>query len=115
MSPSCPWASRVGILNGLLARGIGVRELSLNFLCTRGSPRTVLRRIRTTGGLELTMSEAETDDDGELYLRFGEIVAAGEGYPQARGALAVGNVFVGYQAQCTSNGQGFGGGVISVV
>ena len=49
----------------------------------------MLRRIRTAGGLELTLSDAEPGDHGELYVRFGEIVAAGEGYPQAPGPLAV--------------------------
>lgn len=49
----------------------------------------MLRRIRTSGGLELTVAEAQPDDHDELYVRFGEIVAAGEGYPQAPGPLAV--------------------------
>lgn len=47
-----------------------------------------MRRIRTTGGLEVALSEAQPDDHGELYIRFAEIVAAGEGYPQAPGPLA---------------------------
>ncbi|HUR23659.1 MAG TPA: GNAT family N-acetyltransferase [Acidimicrobiales bacterium] len=49
----------------------------------------MLRRIRTEGGLELTVSEAQPADHDELHVRFGEIVAAGEGYPQAPGPLAV--------------------------
>ncbi len=35
------------------------------------------------------MSTAEPDDHDDLYVRFAEIVAAGEGYPQAPGRLAV--------------------------
>ena len=35
------------------------------------------------------MSQAHPDDHHDLYVRFGEIVAAGEGYPQAPGPLAV--------------------------
>jgi GNAT superfamily N-acetyltransferase len=49
----------------------------------------MLRRIRTSGGLELTVSDAQAGDHEDLYVRFGEIVAAGEGYPQAPGPLAV--------------------------
>ena len=45
--------------------------------------------VRTSGGLELILSEARPDDHDKLYVRFGEIVAAGEGYPQAPGPLAV--------------------------
>lgn len=47
------------------------------------------RRVRTSGGLDLTLSEAESGDHDELYARFAEVVAAGEGYPQAPGPLAV--------------------------
>lgn len=49
----------------------------------------VLRRLRTSAGRDLTLSEAVPEDHDELYVRFGEIVAAGEGYPQAPGPLAV--------------------------
>lgn len=49
----------------------------------------VARQIRTSGGLNLTVSEAQARDHDDLYARFGEIVAAGEGYPQAPGPLAV--------------------------
>jgi len=47
------------------------------------------RRIRISGGLDLTLSEAQVGDHDDLYVRFAEIVAAGEGYPQAPGPLAV--------------------------
>jgi GNAT superfamily N-acetyltransferase len=47
-----------------------------------------LRRIQSSGGLDLTVSEAQPADHDELYVRFAEIVAAGEGYPQAPGPLA---------------------------
>ena len=47
------------------------------------------RLVRTSGGLDLTLSDAVPEDHDELYVRFGEIVAAGEGYPQAPGPLAV--------------------------
>lgn len=47
------------------------------------------RLVRTSGGLDLTLSNAVPEDHDELYARFGEIVAAGEGYPQAPGPLAV--------------------------
>jgi GNAT superfamily N-acetyltransferase len=49
----------------------------------------VLRRVRTSGGLDLVVSPAQPTDHDDLYVRFGEIVAAGEGYPQAPGPLAV--------------------------
>ena len=49
----------------------------------------MLRRIRTSSGLDLSISEAQPEDHDELYVRFAEIVAAGEGYPQAPGPLAV--------------------------
>ena len=61
----------------------------MNRFCPRGNPRTVLRPVRTSGGLELTLSDAVAEDHDELYARFGEIVAAGEGYPQAPGPLAI--------------------------
>ena len=48
-----------------------------------------MRRILTSSGLDLGVSEAQADDHDELYARFAEIVAAGEGYPQAPGPLAV--------------------------
>lgn len=63
--------------------------LSLNPFSRRGSPGAVLRRIRTSAGLDLTLSEAGSGDHDELYARFAEIVAAGEGYPQAPGPLAI--------------------------
>ena len=47
------------------------------------------RLIRTLGGLDLALSEAGPVDHDELYARFAEVVAAGEGYPQAPGPLAV--------------------------
>ena len=53
------------------------------------APGVVLRRIRTSSGLDLSVSEAHEDDHDELYARFAEVVAAGEGYPQAPGPLAV--------------------------
>jgi ribosomal protein S18 acetylase RimI-like enzyme len=46
-------------------------------------------RIQTSGGLALAVSEASPADHDELYARFAEVVAAGEGYPQAPGPLAV--------------------------
>jgi ribosomal protein S18 acetylase RimI-like enzyme len=49
----------------------------------------VLRRIRLPAGLDLTVADAQPEDHDELYVRFGEIVAAGEGYPQAPGPLSV--------------------------
>ena len=51
----------------------------------------MLRRIQTASGLDLTVSEAQPEDHDELYVRFAQIVAAGEGYPQAPGPLAVGD------------------------
>jgi ribosomal protein S18 acetylase RimI-like enzyme len=47
------------------------------------------RRISTVGGLELTVSDAGPSDHDELYAAFAEVVAAGEGYPQAPAPLAV--------------------------
>ena len=52
-------------------------------------PDAVRRRIQTSTGLDLTLSEASPVDHDELYARFAEVVAAGEGYPQAPGPLAV--------------------------
>lgn len=49
----------------------------------------VPRRVWTSGGLELTVSAAQPGDHDELFVRFEEIVLAGEGYPQAPGPLAV--------------------------
>lgn len=49
----------------------------------------MLRRFLTSGGVDVTVAEARPGDHDELYIRFGEIVAAGEGYPQAPGPLAV--------------------------
>jgi ribosomal protein S18 acetylase RimI-like enzyme len=45
--------------------------------------------IRTSTGLELAAAEAGTADHDELYDAFAGVVAAGEGYPQAPGPLAV--------------------------
>ena len=53
------------------------------------SPGAVARRLRTSSGLDLTVTEAAPADHDELYIRFSEVVAAGEGYPQAPGPLAV--------------------------
>jgi GNAT superfamily N-acetyltransferase len=53
------------------------------------SPDAVLRRIRTSGGLDLRVSPSGPQDHEELYVRFAEVVAAGEGYPQAPGPLTV--------------------------
>jgi GNAT superfamily N-acetyltransferase len=39
--------------------------------------------------LDLALSEAAAVDHDELFARFAEVVAAGEGYPQAPGPLAV--------------------------
>ena len=47
------------------------------------------RRISTSGGLELTVSDAGPGDHDELYTAFAQVVSAGEGYPQPRGPLAV--------------------------
>jgi ribosomal protein S18 acetylase RimI-like enzyme len=47
------------------------------------------RPLRTGTGLELTVAAAGPDDHDELYGAFAEVVAAGEGYPQAPGPLAV--------------------------
>lgn len=52
-------------------------------------PNAVLRRIRTSGGLDVTLSEVQAEDHDALYDRFAEIVGAGEGYPQAPGPLSV--------------------------
>ena len=48
-----------------------------------------VRRVWTSGGLELTVSDAAPGDHDELYAAFAQVVAAGEGYPQPRGPLAV--------------------------
>ena len=45
--------------------------------------------IRTSSGVELTAAEATPADHDELYEAFAGVVAAGEGYPQAPGPLAV--------------------------
>ena len=44
---------------------------------------------RTSSGLELTVTEAGPDDHDVLYEAFARVVAAGEGYPQAPGAITV--------------------------
>ncbi len=48
-----------------------------------------VRRVWTSGGLELTVSDAGPGDHDELHAAFAQVVAAGEGYPQPRGPLAV--------------------------
>ena len=45
---------------------------------------------QTSSGLELTVSEAGPDDHEGLYAAFAQLVAAGEGYPQAPGPITVG-------------------------
>lgn len=45
--------------------------------------------IRTSTGLELSVAAAAPPDHDELYDAFAAVVAAGEGYPQAPGPLAV--------------------------
>ena len=47
------------------------------------------RRVSTSGGPELTVSDAGPGDHEDLYAGFAQVVAAGEGYPQPRGPLAV--------------------------
>ena len=47
------------------------------------------RRVSLAGGLELTLTGAEPADHDELYAAFAQVVAAGEGYPQRPGPLAV--------------------------
>jgi ribosomal protein S18 acetylase RimI-like enzyme len=49
----------------------------------------VASAIRTSTGVELTAGEATPADHDELYEAFAGVVAAGEGYPQAPGPLAV--------------------------
>lgn len=44
---------------------------------------------RTSTGLELTVTQAGPGDHDELYQAFARLVAAGEGYPQAPGPIAV--------------------------
>ncbi len=53
------------------------------------SPAVVEGAARTSTGLELAISVAGTDDHDELYDAFSAVVAAGEGYPQPPGLLAV--------------------------
>ena len=45
--------------------------------------------LRTAAGLELAVAEAGPGDHDELYAAFAAVVAAGEGYPQPVGPLAV--------------------------
>ena len=47
------------------------------------------RRVTTSGGLELTVTDAGPADHDELYAAFAQVVAAGEGYPQPVGPLSV--------------------------
>lgn len=47
------------------------------------------RLVRTAGGLEVVVAEARPEDHDALYAAFAAVVAAGEGYPQAPGPLAV--------------------------
>jgi ribosomal protein S18 acetylase RimI-like enzyme len=49
----------------------------------------VTRRISTADGLQLTVTEAQPADVDELYAAFAQVVAAGEGYPQPPGPLAM--------------------------
>jgi ribosomal protein S18 acetylase RimI-like enzyme len=49
----------------------------------------VARRIRTSGGWDISVADAGPADHDELYAAFSEVVAAGEGYPQPPGPLAV--------------------------
>ena len=44
---------------------------------------------RTATGLELVVTEAGPEDHDALYEAFARVVAAGEGYPQAPGPVAV--------------------------
>ena len=44
---------------------------------------------RTSSGLELAVAEAGSGDHDALYEAFAELVAAGEGYPQAPGPISV--------------------------
>ena len=55
----------------------------------------MLRSLRTSAGIDLTVYEAGPEDHRDLYVRFAEIVAAGEGYPQAPGPLTIAE-FEGY-------------------
>ena len=61
----------------------------MNTSSRRATPRAVRRRIQTSTGLDLAVWEASPVDHEELYTGFAEVVAAGEGYPQAPGPLAV--------------------------
>jgi len=45
--------------------------------------------VRTRTGVEVVISPAGPGDRDELYAAFSAVVAAGEGYPQAPGPLAV--------------------------
>ena len=45
--------------------------------------------VRTATGLELALAVAGPHDHDELYDAFAQVVAAGEGYPQAPGPLSV--------------------------
>jgi ribosomal protein S18 acetylase RimI-like enzyme len=45
--------------------------------------------IRTSAGLELTVAAAGPADHDDLYAAFADVVAAGEGYPQAPRPLPV--------------------------
>jgi GNAT superfamily N-acetyltransferase len=45
--------------------------------------------VRSSGGADLVIGVAGREDHAELYRAFAEVVAAGEGYPQARGKLTV--------------------------
>lgn len=47
------------------------------------------RRVSTSGGLDLTVTDAGPADHVELYTAFAQVVAAGEGYPQPVGPLAM--------------------------
>ena len=49
----------------------------------------VVHTARTPTGLDLVLAEAGPADHDELYQAFAAVVAAGEGYPQPVGPLAV--------------------------
>ena len=55
----------------------------------------VVRTISTATGLTLEVDRVEPGDIPELYEAFAAVVAAGEGYPQPPGPLAMGE-FVDY-------------------
>lgn len=48
-----------------------------------------MRHVRSPGGADLVIAAAGPDDHDGLYHAFAQVVAAGEGYPQAPGPLPV--------------------------